>query len=74
MTQSKAWPSTKAKRALAAVLRIGWQVKRQRGTSHRILTRDGWPDVLFAYHDGVTLGPVAMKVLAQKTGLRIEDL
>ena len=29
---------------------------------------------LFAYHDRVTLGPIAMKVLAKKTGLRREDL
>jgi hypothetical protein len=38
------------------------------------LARSGWPDVLFAYHDRVTLGPVAMKVLAEKTGLKPEDL
>jgi hypothetical protein len=38
-------------------LRIGWHIKRQSGTSHRILERPGWPDVLFAYHDRVTLGP-----------------
>jgi len=68
------WPSTKAKQALAALLRIGWSIKRQRGTSHRILERSGWPDVLFAYHDRVTLGPNAMRVLAKKTGLRREDL
>jgi predicted RNA binding protein YcfA (HicA-like mRNA interferase family) len=68
------WPSTKAKRALAALLRIGWTIKRQSGTSHRILARPGWPDVLFAYHDRVTLGPTAMKVLAKKTGLKPEDL
>jgi len=64
----------KARQALAALLRIGWRIKRQRGTSHRILERAGWPDVLFAYHNRVTLGPVAMKVLAKKTGLRPEDL
>jgi predicted RNA binding protein YcfA (HicA-like mRNA interferase family) len=69
-----AWPSTKAKQALAALLRIGWRIKRQSGTSHRILERSGWPDLLFAYHDRVTLGPIAMKVLAKKTGLRREDL
>lgn len=68
------WPSKKARAALAALLRIGWTIKRQRGTSHRILARDGWPDVLFAYHDKVTLGPAAMKVLAKKTGLTPEDL
>jgi predicted RNA binding protein YcfA (HicA-like mRNA interferase family) len=68
------WPSTKAKRALAAVLRIGWRIKRQSGTSHRILERHGWSDVLFAYHDRVTLGPAAMRVLAKKTGLTPDDL
>jgi len=30
--------------------------------------------VLFAYHDRVTLGPVALKLLAEKTGLKPEDL
>jgi len=71
---SQKWPSTKAKQALAALLRIGWTIKRQGGTSHRILARPGWLDVLFAYHDRVTLGPTAMKVLAKKTGLTPEDL
>ncbi|MCC6366426.1 MAG: type II toxin-antitoxin system HicA family toxin [Bryobacterales bacterium] len=68
------WPSTKAKQALAALLRTGWTIKRQSGTSHRILARPGWPDVLFAYHDRATLGPTALKVLAKKTGLTTEDL
>jgi predicted RNA binding protein YcfA (HicA-like mRNA interferase family) len=68
------WPSTKAKQVLAGLLRLGWTIKRQSGTSHRILQRHGWPDFLFAYHDRVTLGPTAMKVLAKKTGLRREDL
>ncbi len=72
--ESPDWPSTKAKQALAALLRIGWRIKRQSGTSHRILERPGWPDFLFAYHDRVTLGPAAMRVLAKKTGLRREDL
>jgi len=68
------WPSIKAKQALAALLRIGWTIKRQSGTSHRILKRPSWPDLLFAFHDRVTLGPAAMKVLAKKTGLTPQDL
>jgi len=59
---------------LAALLRIGWRVKRQSGTSHRILEHSEWPDLLFAYHDRVTLGPTAMKVLSEKTGLKPSDL
>ena len=67
------WPSIKASRALAALLRIDWRIQRQKG-SHRILERPGWADVLFADHGRVTLGPVAMKVLAEKTGLKPDDL
>ena len=71
---SSNWPSTKSKQVLAALIRIGWRIKRQNGSSHKILSRDGWQDVLFAYHDKVTLGPAAMKVLARKTGLTVDDL
>ena len=71
---SQNWPSVKAPKVLAALLRIGWRIKRQGGTSHRILERPGWPDILFAYHDRVTLGPTAVKVLAKKTGLTPKDL
>jgi predicted RNA binding protein YcfA (HicA-like mRNA interferase family) len=74
MGKAANWPSTKAKRVLASLLRIGWRIKRQSGTSHRILERMGWPDVLFAYHDRVTLGPTALKVLSRKTGLKPQDL
>ena len=73
-TPSSGWPSTKARQALAVLFRSGWRIKRQSGTSHRILERAGWPDVLFAYHDKVRLGPTAMKVLSRKTGLSHKDL
>ena len=51
------WPSTKARRVLAALLRIGWSVKRHKGTSHRVLSRSDWPDYVFAFHDGDEIGP-----------------
>ncbi|WP_129670815.1 type II toxin-antitoxin system HicA family toxin [Candidatus Chloroploca sp. Khr17] len=44
------WPATKARRVLAALIRIGWQIKRTSG-SHRTLSRPGWPDMVFAFHD-----------------------
>lgn len=37
------WSSTKAKRVLAALLRIGWEIKSQSG-SHKVLTRPDWDD------------------------------
>jgi predicted RNA binding protein YcfA (HicA-like mRNA interferase family) len=67
------WPATKARRVLAALLRIGWRVKRQSG-SHRTLERAGWPDLVFAFHDDEEIGPRMMARLARRSGLRPEDL
>ena len=67
------WPSLKARLVLAALLRIGWRVKRQTG-SHRTLTRPNWPDVAFAFHDGEEIGPKMLARLAKRTGLSPEDL
>ena len=68
-----AWPAAKARLVLAALLRIGWAVKRTSG-SHRVLARQGWPDYVFAFHDGDELGPRMLARLARRTGLRPEDL
>jgi predicted RNA binding protein YcfA (HicA-like mRNA interferase family) len=67
------WPAAKARRVLAALHRLGWRVKRETG-SHRTLARDGWPDVVFAFHDSVEIGPRMLARLAKHTGLRPEDL
>jgi predicted RNA binding protein YcfA (HicA-like mRNA interferase family) len=67
------WPSTKARVVLAALLRIGWQVKRQSG-SHRTLSRGGWPDFVFAFHEGEEIGPRMLARIAKHTGLTPEDL
>jgi predicted RNA binding protein YcfA (HicA-like mRNA interferase family) len=67
------FPATKARRVLAALLRIGWVVKRQSG-SHRTLSRDGWPDVAFAFHDNEELGPVMLSRIAKRTGLKPDDI
>jgi len=68
------WPSAKASRVLAALLRIGWSVKRQSGTSHRVLQRDGWPDFTFAFHNSEEIGPRMMARIAKRTGLSPADL
>ncbi|MBO6481921.1 MAG: type II toxin-antitoxin system HicA family toxin [Pelagibacteraceae bacterium] len=68
------WPSTKARQVLAALLRIGWTIKRQSGTSHRILSRPGWPNYLFAFHDREEIGPRMLARIAKRTGLTPNDL
>ncbi len=67
------WPSCRASRVLAALLRIGWTIKRQSG-SHRTLARPGWPDFVFAFHDNEEIGPRMVARIARRTGLRPEDL
>ena len=67
------WPANRAPRVLAALLRIGWQIKRQTG-SHRTLFREGWPDYTFAFHDTEEIGPRMLARVAKHTGLRQEDL
>ena len=67
------WPSTKARRVLAALLAIGWSLKRQSG-SHKTLSRDGWPDYTFAFQDGDEIGPNMLVRVAKNTGLRPQDL
>ncbi len=68
------WPSSKARTVLAALLRIGWSIKRETAGSHRILSRAGWPDYVFAFHDGAEIGPRMLARIAKKTGLRPDDL
>ena len=67
------WPAMKAKRVLAALMKIGWRVKRQAG-SHRTLERGGWPDAVFAFHDHEEIGPRMLARIAKQTGLQARDL
>ncbi len=68
-----AWGAAKARLVLAALLRIGWMVKRQ-SSSHRTLAREGWPDFVFAFHDGDEIGPRMLARIAKHTGLTPDDL
>jgi len=63
----------KAKRILSALERIGWRVKRTKG-SHRILEREGWSPYTFSFHDSQEVGAKAVARIARETGLRPEDL
>jgi predicted RNA binding protein YcfA (HicA-like mRNA interferase family) len=62
------WPATLASRVLSAFLRSGWQIKRTTG-SHRVLQRNGWPDIVFASHDRDEIGPHMLARLSKATSL-----
>jgi predicted RNA binding protein YcfA (HicA-like mRNA interferase family) len=68
------WRSTKARKVLAALLHIGWGIKRRSGSSHRVLERAGWPDYVFAFHDNEEIGPRMLARIAKRTGLQPGDL
>jgi len=68
------WSSAKARRVLAALLRIGWRLKRESGTSHKVLSRSGWADVVFAFHDKEEIGPKMLARIAKRTGLKPKDI
>jgi predicted RNA binding protein YcfA (HicA-like mRNA interferase family) len=67
------FPSTKAKQVLAALVRIGWSVKRQTG-SHKVLQREGYDDFIFAFHQGEEIGSRMLQRIAKRTGLTPEDM
>ena len=67
------WPSVKAKKLLSALIAIGWIIKRQSG-SHRTLSRPGYQDFIFAFHDGEEIGPRMLTRIAKHTGLKPSDL
>ena len=68
------WKAAKARRVLSALLRLGWGIKRETGSSHKILVRSGWADVVFAFHDSEEIGPKMLARIAKRTGLKPEDL
>lgn len=70
MTQ---WPAAKSRKVLRALESIGWVTVRQRG-SHRILSRPGYPDFTFGFHDGEEIGPKMLAKIAKYTDLTPNDL
>ena len=68
------WRAVKARKVLSALLKIGWTIKRQGATSHRVLAKSGWPDFVFAFADSEEIGPVMLGRIAKHTGLTPEDL
>ena len=67
------WGATRARRVLAALERIGWEVKRQSG-SHRVLEREGWSNYVFAFHERDEIGPRMLARIGRRTGLTPDDL
>lgn len=68
------WPSLKA-RAMLRLLesQLGYEVIRQEG-SHCVLRAKGRPQLVFAFHDRVTVPPrVVRAILVQQVGLTLAE-
>ncbi|MDO8522350.1 MAG: type II toxin-antitoxin system HicA family toxin [bacterium] len=63
------WRTAKSSQVLKAILSCGWSIKRQR-SSHKILSKAGWPNFTFAFHDREEIGPRMLARIAKHTGLR----
>ena len=70
------WPSTKAKKVLAALQRIGWTPKpsQKSGSSHMQLIHATRGEFTWSFHDSEEIGPKMLARIAKPTGLRREDL
>jgi predicted RNA binding protein YcfA (HicA-like mRNA interferase family) len=67
------WSSTKARKVLGALKRIGWKSDRQVG-SHVMLVREGWAEYTWSFHDGDEIGPKMLARIAKRTGLKPSDV
>lgn len=67
------WRAVNAGQVLKALIRLGWMIKRQKG-SHRILSKTGHRDVTFAFHDKEEIGPKMLARIRKHTGLTPDDL
>lgn len=68
------WPSTRARKVLNALIKIGWGIKSEKHGSHLRLSRAGFADFTWAFHEGVEIGPRMLARIAKKTGLTPDDL
>ena len=68
------WGAAKARYVRAALIRIGWVVKRDGKGSHCILERVGFADYTWGFHDGDEIGPKMLARIAKHTGLVPGDL
>lgn len=68
------WPSLKAKEMCRLLEReLGYVTVRQEG-SHRKMSSPGRPDILFAFHDSVSIPPHRIKgILVKDVGLSLAD-
>jgi predicted RNA binding protein YcfA (HicA-like mRNA interferase family) len=67
------FPSLKARQLLRVLGRLGYQVTRRGGSSHRWLEAEGRPRLLFSHHDRVSVSPARVREILTQAGLTVEE-
>jgi predicted RNA binding protein YcfA (HicA-like mRNA interferase family) len=53
---------------------LEYRIDRQKGSHRRLKSDQGFPDLTFSFHDGVTIPPGAVrKILTRDVGLSEQD-
>jgi predicted RNA binding protein YcfA (HicA-like mRNA interferase family) len=74
MTQ---WPSSRARKVLRALYKIGWRekVRISKSGSHKQLEHPNYPnEFTWVFHDAEEIGPKMLARIAKQTGLKPEDI
>jgi predicted RNA binding protein YcfA (HicA-like mRNA interferase family) len=71
---SSQWPSSKAGKVFRALIKIGWEIKRHKSSSHIVLEKIGYANYVWAFGNSDELGPKMLARIAKHTGLKVEDL
>jgi predicted RNA binding protein YcfA (HicA-like mRNA interferase family) len=68
------WPSAKARRVFAAIRKVGWTTKVEKGSSHVQMVHPTWGEATWSHHDSVEIGPKMMARLAKTFHFKPSDL
>jgi predicted RNA binding protein YcfA (HicA-like mRNA interferase family) len=53
---------------------LGYEIKRQKGSHRLLISRNGYPQLMFSFHDGATVPPGAVrKILTKDAGLHEDE-
>ena len=68
------WPSSKAGKVFRALIKIGWEIKRHKSSSHIVLEKVGCVNYIWAFGNNDELGSKMLSRIAKHTGLKVDDL
>ncbi|MDO8660139.1 MAG: type II toxin-antitoxin system HicA family toxin [Candidatus Parcubacteria bacterium] len=71
---SNRWPSSKAGKVFRALIKIGWEIKRHKSSSHIVLEKAGCANYVWAFSNNDELGSKMLSRIAKRTGLKVDDL